>query len=353
MRPWSPASNAFLAWMSFPAEGSSLALSWRPSMRIRGARYGHYALVSTTTTFICPYCGEPRPRSEGSLEHPLPWAIGGRAFSRRAFDDPCNKRAGREVDRPFVEHEIVRALRHKFGIADRHGNVPPAPRMFGDRGDGARGYLELGQKPRVRRVPRKIRDDETGVSFITDPGEGAEFGEQQIPRLEQRGRELYGEGGFRIEMSVEGTEDEGDVTITSRLKMDLWPRFGAKLGLAFGREALGEKWVGSEDAARLRRLLWAERGAPSANPLWEQVSETDAFALLAPAPQHLIRIGGGFGTGCGLIVQLFGALRYGVPLSDSVSIPEPVVWLFDPVAGTARQTTQAQLIDERTPAQPF
>lgn len=308
-------------------------------------------MSTTTTIFICPYCGKDKKRAEGSLEHPLPWAIGGRAFSRRTFDDPCNKRAGREVDRPFVEHEIIRAMRNRFGVADRYGKVPPAPRIHGDGKDGARGYLELGQELRVGRVPRKVRDDERGASFVTDIGAGAEFCERQIPRLEKRGRELYGEGAFRIETSVERVKDEGSFTVNLGLKMDLWPRFGAKLGLAFGRETLGEEWVRSEDAARLRRLLWFQPEAPNANPLWENVSEMDAFAKLAPVPQHLVWIGDGFGKGCGMIVQLFGTLRYGVPLSDSVSIPEPVVWLFDPVAGTVHQTILAQLIAERTAAQ--
>jgi hypothetical protein len=70
------------------------------------------------TTRVARRRNEPKPRQQLQLTvnrhitHPgrinlLPWAIGGRAFSRGTFDDPCNKRAGREVDRPFVEHEIT------------------------------------------------------------------------------------------------------------------------------------------------------------------------------------------------------------------------------------------------------
>jgi hypothetical protein len=33
--------------------------------------------MSTTTTFICPYCGENKDRAEQSLGHPLARALGG------------------------------------------------------------------------------------------------------------------------------------------------------------------------------------------------------------------------------------------------------------------------------------
>jgi hypothetical protein len=50
------------------------------------------------------------------------------------------------------------------------------------------------------------------------------------------------------------------------------------------------------------------------------------------------------GTGCGLIVQFFGAFRYSVPLSESITLTEPAIWTFDPVAGTATRTSLGQLI---------
>jgi hypothetical protein len=67
---------------------------------------------------------------------------------------------------------------------------------------------------------------------------------------------------------------------------------------------------------------------------------------VAPPPTHLINVGD-FDRGCGLIVQLFGILRYAVPLSESIKLAEPVIWTFDPVAGTASRTDLAQLIAER------
>jgi hypothetical protein len=301
--------------------------------------------VTASATFICPYCGEDRDRAEQSVEHPLPRALGGHGFSSPDHDDPCNKRAGREVDRPIAEHEFVRALRHRHGVRDARGQIPPAPRLYGD-GDGGRGFLELGAEPRVRRVPRRTRDDATGTTLITEIGDGAGVAAKELPRMEQRARALYGDGGFRVETSIEQIKDEGELSIRTSLLMTLWPRFGAKLGLAFGREVLGEQWLRSEDAARLRRLLWNEPNSPEAQPLPEHVEAGDVFALVAPPPTHLVYVTD-FDHGCGLIVQLFGTLRYGVPLSESITLGEPVIWTFDPVAGTASRTDLAQLIADR------
>lgn len=302
--------------------------------------------MSSPEAFICPYCDEKKRCTEQSVEHPLPRAVGGHGFSSPDYDDPCNKRAGREVDRPFVEHEFMRALRHKYSIRDARGNVPPAPRLYGDGQDGSRGFLELGVGPRVSRVPRRTRDDETGTTLITEIDDGADIAAKELPKMEQRARALYGDGGFRIETSIEQIRDEGTLSIPTSLSMTLWPRFGAKLGLAFGREALGDDWLHSEDAARLRQLLWNEPDAPEAQPLPEHVEASDVFALVAPPPTHLIYVGD-FDRGCGLIVQLFGTLRYAVPLSGSITLTEPVIWTFDPVAGTASGTDLAQLIAGR------
>jgi hypothetical protein len=79
--------------------------------------------VSASPPFICPYCGEIKNRAEQSLEHPLPRALGGHGFSSRDFCDPCNKRVGQEVDRPFVEHHIMQTMRHVFGVPDARGEA--------------------------------------------------------------------------------------------------------------------------------------------------------------------------------------------------------------------------------------
>ncbi len=96
------------------------------------------------------------------------------------------------------------AARHRFGVRDARGVVPPAPRLYGESEDGGRLFLELAAQPRVRRVPRKTRDDETSVTYITDIGDGPELAEKIKTRLEKE----YG-GTVQIETRIERTEDLG------------------------------------------------------------------------------------------------------------------------------------------------
>jgi HNH endonuclease len=301
-----------------------------------------------SATFVCPYCGETRDRAEQSLEHPLARALGGSGYSSLDFCAACNERAGREVDQPFASHHIMLTMRHMFGIRDAYGHIPPAPRLYGDIEGGGRVYLELGGVgvgPQARRVPHKAQDDETGRRYVVDEGEGEAFAERMKARLEQQ----LGDG-FQVEAQVERIEEaEQEASVPVGLPLKLWPRFGAKLGLAFGREVLGDEWLLTEDAGRLRRVLWDTEEVLMLEPLWDQVEEDDPFTLLAPPPGHLVAVAPR-GEGCSLIVQLFGGLRYAVPLSDQHSVDlDWTVWTFDPVAGTARKTTLGALIAEQSP----
>jgi HNH endonuclease len=237
--------------------------------------------MSANTTFLCPYCGEDKRHSEDSLEHPMPRALGGHGFSSRDFCDVCNPRAGQEVDQPFVEHFSMVALRHKFGVRDARGQVPLAPRLLGTSADGSPIQLELArEESRTRLLPHKTRDDETGVTYVTEPGEGEEIMERVKALLEaQLGP------GYRVEASVEETiiPDRGSVPVS--ISEGAWPRLAAKLALAFGREAFGDDWARSDpEAALIRKVLWNAPDAPSSRPLWRQSDGNDAFAAGATAP---------------------------------------------------------------------
>lgn len=301
--------------------------------------------VSASAIFLCPYCGETTDRAEQSLEHPLARALGGSGYASLNFCAACNERAGREVDQPFASHHIMQTMRHIFGIRDARGEIPAAPRLYGDVEGGGRVYVELGAAgPRVGRVPHKVRDDETGRRYVVDAGDGEALAERMKARMERQ----LGDRA-RVETHVEAVKEEQQASVQVGLPTKLWPRFGAKLGLAFGRDVLGDDWLLSEDASRLRRVLRDAEDAPELWPLWENVEDGDPFTLIAPQPQHLVAVAPR-DPGCGLIVQLFGVLRYSVPLSAKRSVdPDWTVWTFDPVAATARRTTLAALIAERGP----
>jgi hypothetical protein len=233
------------------------------------------------------------------------------------------------------------ALRHKFGVRDARGQVPPTPRLPGTTVDGRPIQLELGRdESRTRLLPHKTRDDENEVTYVTEPGQGEEIMEKVKARLEAR----LGPG-YRVETSTEETiiPDRGSVPVS--ISESVWPRFAAKLALAFGREAFGDDWARSDpEAALIRKVLWNEPNAPSSRPLWRQSDGTDVLARLAPAPQHLVMVSQAPEGDRGIVVQLFGGMVYGCRLSRTLTVPEPRIWTFDPVAGTVAETTVGKLI---------
>jgi hypothetical protein len=105
--------------------------------------------------FFCICCGVEREESKRSVEHPLPRATGGHGWSVSDVCTECNRYCGKEVDHPFVSHVLIRQLRHRFEIPDAGGQVPSAPRLYGETSGGRRVELELSRdRPRTRRLPR-------------------------------------------------------------------------------------------------------------------------------------------------------------------------------------------------------
>jgi HNH endonuclease len=299
--------------------------------------------LTSQATFICTYCGRHLPTAERSVEHPLGQSIGGSGWWTRDVCKQCNRERGRDVDRPFAEQPIVVGARHMFGVPDLHGNVPDAPRLFGAMENGGRGYLELGRNgARARRVPQVIQRDENVERYVVESGEGEELLRKREARLRQR----HGED-IKIVSSVEAVHDETTANIPYSLKITVWPRFGAKLGLAFGRHVLGTDWLSTPQAAHLRDVLSGNDPEPADLAyLWDTIQADDVFSRLAPPPAHLIAVCAN-AKGAGLMVQIFGQMRYRVPLSLAARTDTGwLLWTFDPAKGKARQTTIAELADE-------
>jgi hypothetical protein len=295
-------------------------------------------------TFRCTYCDRYLPVARRSIEHPLGQAIGGSGWSTRDVCDECNAKAGKEVDKPFASETIVLALRNRHSVPDTRGNVPPAPRLFGKlEENGLRAYLELGREGvRAGRVPEPEQRDENVERYTVDLGQA----EALLRTREDRLRKKHG-GNVKIEAHVEVVNRESIANISYSLDMLLWPRFGAKLGLAFGRQVLGEDWLSTPEAAHLRDVMWARESDPAnLKCIWETIKPDDVFAWLVSPPQHMVAVQS-TRHGAGLIVQLFGELRYGVRLSQGRSADvDWAIWVFDPVRGTCRETNLTDLVEE-------
>jgi hypothetical protein len=211
--------------------------------------------------FFCLYCATEKDDSERSVEHPLSQAIGGGGWSTRDVCGECNRYCGEKVDRPFAEDPSVRAVRHRYEIPNARGEVPSAPRLYGQMVDGgARAELELGRAgPKVRRVPYQVSKDSGGESYIVEPGEGERIAALRAARLRRQlspGYDIH----TRIE-EIQLFDDEARIDLS--MSIHLWPRMAAKLGLGLGARGLDENWIRSGWADWLRGIL---RGSPSPAP---------------------------------------------------------------------------------------
>lgn len=300
---------------------------------------------SLNEVFFCLYCGTDRPENERSLEHPLPQAIGGAAWGTRHVCDECNRYCGREIDRPLASDFFVLDMRHRYEIPDARGVVPPAPRKYG-RGipSGRRIEVESGRDAITARcLPHRISAIETQEHYVVDPNDAARILRLRAERIrKQRG------AGFEVRAQLGQTDGNPDdrVQIDYSVSADVWPRFGAKLGLGLGARGMGDAWLRSDWAAWLRARL---RGSDAASPggiatlplFPESLSADDSFARLSDPPQHTIVFTHTDPTV--LVAHLFGSWRYGVPLGPNGPRDGPA-WTFDPRTGTAAETTLIGLI---------
>jgi hypothetical protein len=61
-------------------------------------------------------------------EHVIAAALGGE-LTTLGFCQSCNECFGKNIDGPLAQLHWVQELRHRYGIKDRYGKVPPPPRV--------------------------------------------------------------------------------------------------------------------------------------------------------------------------------------------------------------------------------
>jgi hypothetical protein len=293
--------------------------------------------------FYCVYCGVDRPDYHRSIEHPLSQAIGGGGWSTREVCGECNQFCGREIDRPFAEDSLVRAVRHRFEIPDSRGQIPPAPRLYGQMiNDESRAELELGREgPKVRRLPQPVSGGPGKERYIVERGEGKRIAELRAERIR---RDLP--AGFEVVTRIDSVElPEDDAEVELSVSTDLWPRMGAKLALGLGFQGLDDTWARGEWAGWLRGIL---RGSSDPAPdtrvrlrvLPKAIGSDDHLVMLANPPHHTVFFVGDDPL-C-LMIHLFGIWRYVGPLGPATPRDRPA-WEFDPRRRSARETAFIEL----------
>src|ERR1019366_6029042 len=77
----------------------------------------------------CSYCLQRKPLSAfRTVEHVMPAALGG-GWRTRDVCDSCQTRANEAADRLITQDFLVLFLRSAYGIEDRNGDLPLAPRF--------------------------------------------------------------------------------------------------------------------------------------------------------------------------------------------------------------------------------
>ena len=74
----------------------------------------------------CPYCGVAHAdaKTQRSIEHVVPYGLGGTDSLTIFTCDKSNNDLGSEVDAPFMESFAVRAKRFFLGLESNKGNAP-------------------------------------------------------------------------------------------------------------------------------------------------------------------------------------------------------------------------------------
>lgn len=74
----------------------------------------------------CMFCEEDSSSSK-SVEHIIPESLGGKKHTLPPgiVCDKCNNYFAREVEKPFLEHSAIKALRFNEGIESKKGVIPP------------------------------------------------------------------------------------------------------------------------------------------------------------------------------------------------------------------------------------
>ena len=275
----------------------------------------------------CFYCGGSLLGNERP-EHIIPAAAGGTLTTIRVCD-PCNTRAGKEVDAPWLRDPHVMHLRAKYGVHDRR-DQPVRPQAISaalDDGRKAR-VIDHGSHVEIHPVRRVTKDDAAGtVRVESTPAEFPKIAE----RLERE------HGSLRWAPSRSGPTTL-TATATLEVSVETWPRLAAKVTLGVMSRFVDDSWVDSERAASLRSILWSgarqvhalDKGGWAWAAVPEIVDRSKPPAALLNDAEHLLCFESDQMRSA-LVIVLFSELLYRVPVDATDVNSISPSWLFDSI----------------------
>jgi hypothetical protein len=257
-------------------------------------------------------------------EHAIPAALGS-SLTVATVCEPCNARAGKEVDQPFLEDDWVRLHRSQAGIIDpRRGR-----KARGISSPILRGYTEDGDF---------VRLDGDGVprvgSRIVDLGDQKfQIRAGSIDEMDRLKRRIERQTGKKIT-----EEDIKTVSTNPRIEFRIvidtlvWLRETAKIGLAVSSEVYPEAWRSGPDASRLREWLRGEdQLAPAGLPIGLEPTDVAGTPLdaLVDDVEHLLFFQQIRRTTF-LWVVLLGSVFVAIPVNTREKAAPRKAWRLDP-----------------------
>jgi SEC-C motif/HNH endonuclease len=270
----------------------------------------------------CWYCLRSKPLTEfKTVEHIMPGALGGN-WKTEDVCNGCQADANTVADRLVNNDFLVVFLRARYQIGNSAYKMPPPPR-FDAPLSGAHGKVQVTVKNDGTTLTGKMSNETAtllGLSGVTEDDQ-------------DRLRELVGDD---VRQRLDDPHELARARQVERTPPEAWSRFMAKLGLACGRTAYGEKWMDGRHAQLLSADLLGEN-PPKLSAQREHVPPVAQAWPYLP-PNHNLWIAD-FEDVAMLHVVLFGQLLGMVPINTAGADAEFSGWRFDPVKRTVNHTT--------------
>jgi len=292
-------------------------------------------LRSIVVALFCTFCNSPL---DGSVEHILLSALGGRKTSAKVICSTHNNAFGSTIDLALSSQltyfsnilaiktgrrEDAPTLRNVMTVNNQRVDVLPGGRMVAKtRIESAEPTQVDGQPPSTERTIRISASSSESLKRL-------------IPVYLKRYKKTAGD--LKDAIAVERLEPGALINFTISLGDEPALRCVAKMGLLLLASAIGTEQVRGDDTAGLRKFILDGSGD------WDGLrldfeTEFEMPAAHAALPAYCHRIGVVADPSAGLAyaqVQLFGAFRYSVILSERwAGSAVGLQYAVDPVTGT-------------------
>ena len=321
----------------------------------------------------CPYCGITHEDETvvTSIEHVIPYAIGGSNDLTIVTCKRSNNTLGSDVDAPFMNFFPVRCDRFFLGLksADRRQPIldlggigciegKEVPISYVVSGDNKE--LKIA-RPNVLKTPSADGNEQWQVSG--DPNEVCEIIRGKLRKQIKLGKTItLQDGSILREEDIDKRFAENVIvtqnpSVLKTIDFDylMSIRFFSKLALAMGHLQFGEKFSRSSTGKTLRRHMTVQslEDVTLAGAVWPQTDSVKRMLeLIAKKDHHVIAIMDGEPPA--ILVSLFGTYDAFLPLGElteerlPTNTSEGTVWRIELPSRSLSRFTMLDLIAERS-----